>query len=169
MSDQRLPSTVITQQLASKNAELNGAIAVSKLPRLAAALTSADGQAKVKLCFEIDEQRRRRVVAEVSCDVHILCQRCLKPMPLTIDSKVEAVIVANDDAAQQVPREMDPIVAEEGVLDTYQFVEDELLLCLPFTSFHEYNCGVNTNSDEESQLSETHKPFADLANIMNKS
>ncbi len=169
MSDQCLPSTVVTQQLASRNAELSGTIAVSKLPRLAAALTSSEGEASVQLRFAIDDQGRRRVAAEVSCDVQILCQRCLQPMPLAIDSKVEAVLVAHDEAAQQVPRELDPIIAEEGILNTYQFIEDELLLCLPFTSFHEYNCGINAGSGEQSQQSETHKPFADLADIMNKS
>ncbi len=169
MSEQRLPATVITQKLVNQNAELTGTIAVSQLRRLAAVLCSSEGEAKVQLHFAIDDQRRQRVAAEVSCNVHILCQRCLKPMPLTLDSKVEAVLVASDEAAQQVPRQLDAVITEEGILNTQEFIEDELLLCLPFTSFHEYNCGLYAGSDETSQQPERRKPFADLADIMNKS
>ncbi len=169
MSDQRLPSTVITQKLASKNAEFSGTIAVSQLPRLAAALCESEGEVEAQLHFTIDDQKRRRVAAEVSCNVQVLCQRCLKPMPIALASKVEAVLVADDEAAQQVPRQLDPVIAEEGILNIYEFIEDELLLCLPFTSFHEYNCGAAAGSDEASQQSDKQKPFADLANIMNKS
>ena len=169
MSEQRLPSTVITQKLASQDAELSGTIAVSQLRRLAAALCSSEGDANVQLRFAIDDQRRRRVTAEVHCNVHVLCQRCLKSMPLSLDSSLDGVLVDNDEAAQQVPRHLDPVLTEDGVLNIYEFIEDELLLCLPFTSFHEYNCGAAVGSDGASQVSEKRKPFADLANIMKKS
>lgn len=169
MSDHHLPSTAATQKLASQNAELSGTLALLKLDRLAAVLASSEGAANVVLRFAIDEQGRRRVSGTLACELQIFCQRCLKPMPLAVNSKIDAALVADDEAAQQVPRQLDLVVAEDGALDVYRFIEDELLLSLPFTSFHEHECVAIAASGKVSQQPETHKPFADLANIINKS
>ncbi|MGI9288544.1 MAG: YceD family protein [Pseudomonadales bacterium] len=169
MSDHHLPSTVATEKLASQNAELSGTIALSTLHRLVPVLASSEGEANVVLRFAIDEQGRRRVSGTLVCELKIFCQRCLKPMPLAVKSEIDAALVADDEAAQQIPRQLDLVVAEEGVLDVYQFIEDELLLSLPFTSFHEHNCVAIATRGEVSQQPETHKPFADLAAIIDKS
>lgn len=103
----------------------------------------------------------------VSCDLQIFCQRCLAPMPWAVDSDIDAVVVADDQAAQQVPRHLDIAMAEDGELNLYEFIEDELLLSLPFTSFHAHDCIAAEAGDTKSRQSKTHKPFADLANIIN--
>lgn len=167
MSDHCLPSTVVTQKLTSQHAELCGTIALSKLPRLVAVLAGSEGEANVALRFGIDEQGRRRLSGTLQCTMQVFCQRCLNAMPLTVNADLNAALVANDEAVRQLPRELDAVVAKEGLLDIHKFVEDELLLSLPFTSFHEHNCVAGAGTDTVAQQSETHKPFAGLADIIN--
>ncbi len=168
MSDHCLPSTVATQKLTSQHAELCGTIALSKLPRLVAVLAGSEGEANVALRFGIDEQGRRRLSGTLQCTMQIFCQRCLHAMPLTVNADLNAALVANDETVRQLPRELDPVVvAKEGLLDIHQFIEDELLLSLPFTSFHEHDCVAGAGTVTVAQQPETHKPFAGLADMIN--
>jgi uncharacterized protein len=62
----------------------------------------------------------------------LVCQRCLDPMTLDIDEKFELVFVENDQRADELPKQLDPVVLDDnGQIHVVDLFEDELMLHVP--------------------------------------
>lgn len=60
------------------------------------------------------------------------CQRCLEPMSVDIDENFELVFVENDQQAEELPKQLDPVVLDEhGQIHVVDLFEDELMLHVP--------------------------------------
>lgn len=133
----RLPKQVDVRRLVASGTTIEAREPLSSFERLGAMLEGGDGDVEVRLRFFIDEQRLRRIDGEVRAQVKVLCQRCLQPMPVALDSKFAVAVVWSDDEAAQLPRELDPYIAGEEPQDIRDLIEDELIISLPFVSYHE--------------------------------
>ncbi len=142
----------------------------SRMPRWLEALQEP-GPIEVDLSFDWGEQKRIRVQGSISAQGKLQCQRCLGDMPLSLTVDVDAAVVFSEEAAAQLPAELDPWMGEGEQLDLLQQIEDELLLALPMMPVHEqescpgeshYSTGGNT------QKSTGKKAFAQLADLVKK-
>lgn len=101
--------------------------------------------------------------------VHLTCQRCLQPMPLTLDVDRTIRFVPGEDEAAQLDEELEEdVLALPRTLDLLSLVEDELILALPIVPMHEtcpqplsFNAEAATDSDTIED--ERPNPFAALA------
>ena len=123
------------RRLALADQTLDGQLYLWQLPRTKAAI-QADGDrvVDVELRFSEDSQRRVRVAGKATAAVALECQRCLEPFETTVSADIAGVIVTDDDAAASVPRDDEPIMAEEGILDVHALIDDEMLLALPLVA-----------------------------------
>lgn len=138
MFDEPLPKESDVRKLALKQTLFELSFEAKHLTRFASTTEKDQAAVIVDLKFDLDEQRRYRLRGTVDCDTAVICQRCMESMPLQIHCDVDIVIVYDDVEAKQLSRDVEPLVVADGELvDLEEVVEDELLLNMPFTVFHE--------------------------------
>lgn len=149
MTHGALPHTVEVRTLAAREVVVEGALDADRMPRLSAAIVSAESPARVLARFRRDEEGRYILDLAVDMPVAVACQRCLAPMPLALASHSQLAALWSDDQAEQLPARYDPLVTDAET-DLWQVVEDELLLALPAFSYHEdAACGAATGMQQE--------------------
>lgn len=143
MSSTPLPRQVDIRKLIAAGAEISAHEPLEKFARLAAMLAKDDGlearnnEVDVKLHLYVDEAHIRRIDGEVRAEVSVLCQRCLRPMRLPIDSSFAVGVVWSDDDSSRLPKYLEPCIVGEGLQDIRDLIEDELILCVPYASYHD--------------------------------
>ncbi len=138
MFDEPLPKQADLRKLTSSGANFRSHLDVANFPRLANAVYEGQGQVDIDLHFGIDEQHIRYIAGSVNCETSVICQRCLEPVSINFGSDMFLGIVWSEEKAKHLPISMDPlIVVENELVDLNDVVEEELLLGLPFVSFHE--------------------------------
>lgn len=122
------------RRLATRQGRVSGDVELSDLPRVMAEMADAacrDKSVAVDLGFDEDAQRRVYVKGTIETTLRLECQRCLRLFDAPMHVDVRGVVVANDDAAANVPREDEPVLADGDMLDLHELVADELLLAMP--------------------------------------
>jgi uncharacterized protein len=94
------------------------------------------------------------------------CQRCLQPMPVSLEIDRSFLFVHGEDAAAQLDADSeDDVLALTRALDLGELIEDELLLALPIVPRHEA-CPVPLPVRPNDPLAdEKPNPFAVLAGL----
>ncbi|MFK7996983.1 MAG: YceD family protein [Granulosicoccus sp.] len=60
------------------------------------------------------------------------CQRCLEPMDVDIDEPYELVFVENEEKAESLAKQLDPVILDEhGHIHVVDLFEDEVILHVP--------------------------------------
>ena len=131
----------------------------------------SNGDVEVKLHLYVDESGTKRIDGEVRADVAVLCQRCLQPMRLPIDSTFAVGVVWSDDEAPRLPKHLEPYIVGEGPHDVRDLIEDELILCVPYASYHDnedcagdYRQAV-VEQVQEAEVEEKPNPFKVLEQL----
>lgn len=137
MLNDPLPRQVDVRKLVAAGASISAREPLASFGRLCAMLESDGGSVEVLLRFFVDEQGLRRIDGEVRTQVQVMCQRCMQAMPLDIDSRFEVAVVWSDDEAQHLPRQLDAYAVGEEPQDVRDLVEDELIISVPYASYHE--------------------------------
>ncbi|MEN9501967.1 MAG: hypothetical protein RI964_1252 [Pseudomonadota bacterium] len=133
----RLPVEVNPFRLVEQRKCLTGILPSKQMPRLADVALEGSEDVSVKLEFVrsphglpmIDGYVRGRVVLE--------CQRCLQPVQFLLDAPIHVALTTfqSDDRAEQ--EGLESWLVEDERLFIQDFVEDEILLALPFVAKHE--------------------------------
>ncbi|HEX7764359.1 MAG TPA: YceD family protein [Cellvibrio sp.] len=139
-SHKALPRQADPRKFAQQGVSLEGIIPTSELPRIVEATESSEGEVQVKLEFKLSEEGRRVVVGHAHADMVLICQRCLEPVTVPVESDISLGIVWDEEAAAKLPPHFEPWIAGEGMADLYDMIEEELLLSLPAVAYHEEPC-----------------------------
>lgn len=150
-SHKALPRQADPRKFAQQGVSLEGFIPVSELPRILEATEGSEGDVQVTLAFNISEEGKRVVTGQAHADMVLICQRCLEPVTVPIDSNISLGIVWDEEAAEKLPPHLEPWIAGEGMADLYDMIEEELLLSLPAVAYHQEPC-------IDSQLYSSGKP-----------
>lgn len=132
-----LPNQVDVRKLAVNHSLITAEVSVSSLPRYADLLADQTGTVQAKLQFYTDEQHRRRVDGALKAKVNVICQRCLEPMPLLVDTQFTLGIVWSEGDSKRLPDDIEPLIVAEELVDLADIVSEELILCFPHVSFHD--------------------------------
>ncbi len=139
-SNKVLPRQGDPRKFAQHGVSLEGVIPVSELPRVLDATEDSGSEVQVKLEFTISEERKKVVIGSANADLALVCQRCLEPVTVPVESNISLAIVWDEDAAKALPERFDPWITGEGMADLYEMIEEELLLSLPAVAYHEEPC-----------------------------
>ncbi|MDI3326243.1 YceD family protein [Pontibacterium granulatum] len=166
MSYRPLPKKVDPRKLAERGVRIEGLITPKDLPRLLTLLCSDEGELKVSLDFDVDEQRFRTIQGSAEGNVYMTCQRCLEPVEVAAEATVNLAVTLNEDQVKQLPRVYDPLLLEEEEVELASMIEEELILSLPQFAYHD-DCSVQTSFGEEETTQSTDKPnpFSVLAEL----
>jgi uncharacterized protein len=128
------------RKFAQQGVTLEGFIPVSELQRIVDATETADGEIQVKLEFSISEEGKRAVAGHAFAELSLICQRCLEPVSVPVESDISLAIVWDEEAAKALPQHFEPWIVGEGTADFYDMIEEELLLSLPAVAYHQEAC-----------------------------
>ena len=105
----------------------------------------------------------------VEAQVSVACQRCLKPLELTLADDIRLALVQDEEAAAKLDGEIEPWIEAEYRLDPANIVEEQLLLAMPLAAYHDQNeCQIelpSSNADEAVSAERDQNPFAILKEL----
>ena len=165
-------------KLADTRAEFEFAIPVGELPGIPTELSVADEPVRVVLRF-MREQGTAVANVEVHASLKPLCQRCLAPMNMDVDSSSHVALIEHESAADTVPGEMETFLAEDGRCDLAALAAEELLLALPVVPRHAPGEGCEADAVASAEPTaagaqappvehDTQRPFADLRALLER-
>lgn len=145
-----------------------GTIALGDLVRLTSMLKSDESEIAVRFRISSGEYDVAVVKGHVEAALAIECQRCLKPVEMTVDLDFTLLVDATDELVKDSG--LDTVYSEEGAIDIFEVIEDELILGLPLVALHE---GGSCNeywqvSDDIPEEPERENPFLVLEKLKTK-
>ena len=150
-----------------------GVLPVAELPRLVEALADDRGDVTYRLDFEQDGLGGPQLHVVLSAGLSLECQRTLESFvyPARVDTRLG--LLADEQDADALPGECEPLLLEGGALSPRRVIEDELLLALPLVPVKpgsEIMQGEWTTPGDPPQDAErdepTTRPFADLRKLL---
>ena len=151
----------------SRNGYFEGKIPLAQLERLRGLLhaQSADCGESVSVRFEFvrNEFDVPTVAGRLETTRILECQRCLEPMEAPIALEFGVMVDADDSVLQESGQ--DSIDSDDGYIDLFALVEDELILAVPLVAKHnDRSCNEHWPvADTETQTRDN--PFAVLAQL----
>ena len=173
MTEAPLPKRIDAFKLVEVNQQLKGKIESNKLTRLVDSTRSLDDYIECEVEFGRDEERLRTLTGKCSAGVVMECQRCLGDVRFEISAEFRLGLVFNDDQAKALPKRLEPVeLDEEGRLDLWDVIEDELLLNLPDFPMHPQDecqaLKIEPQEDIAAEETERPNPFDVLAQLKQK-
>ena len=152
----------VTSEL-GRRADYRGSIPLGSLKRLADQLLNADGEVRVGFEFVKNRFDAALIRGHLATELQVECQRCLESMTQQRDQSFELLIDASD--ADDEAFGLDSVNTEDGYLDVFTVIEDEIILSLPIIMMHEESsCNRYWQPETESvTAAEKDNPFAVLA------
>jgi len=195
-SNHRAPLVIDGLTLARTGAECNYQFRDQRFERLTGLVVSDQPALDVTLRMGL-LQGKPFVRGQLQGAVELICQRCLRPMPLLLDESFELLVcgagevIADFDDEQEVEHrlaEIDEWVADPTRMDVIELVEEQVILALPLVPKHddERACSVflaaaataggKRLSEELGERIEIgtdvsegrRRPFANLRDLLNK-
>jgi len=136
------------------------------MPRLAPLLTDRSGETVYRLAFQRDAEGRAVIRGEVAAALRLVCQRCLEPVDVPVDSRFTLGVVTGLEEERLLPEDYEGLTVTADTLVPRDIVEDELLLSVPAVPRHAGPCNPGLEKlDDETQTGSTKRdnPFAGLA------
>lgn len=131
-----LPESIDPWHAVGQGRRFAGSVGVVQLPRVSELLAKPVGLVRFELEFFRDSCRRHCVRGWVRACLWLVCQRCLKPVEVVVDSTLLLVLVRDYDEVARLPDEYDPLMVSDASLYLLEVVEDEILLGLPHIPLH---------------------------------
>ncbi len=169
-----LPETINPSRLALSQVEISGDIKVKKLTRLSELLASDDAVLHCKVGCDKDEQQRLMISGSINATLQMYCQLCLEPMQVELVQDFKLLVVSDDDQANEVLENYEPIEINNDRLQLKQLFEDEAILALPVAPSHDVDLDClqhKSFAGVESSVKqvESKQPFANLKSLMEQS
>jgi uncharacterized protein len=163
-----LNKPVDLRKLASKGGQIRTKLPVAVLPRFHGALADMQGEVDVLLDFGRDDQGVLYIKGSVATAVNVICQRCVQAMLIEIKSDVALAMAWDEERARNLPGEYDPVIVGEEPVDVRDIIEDELLLAMPFVSYHdEKHCSGHSSYSVGDKVEEVRATEAKKENPFN--
>jgi uncharacterized protein len=165
------------RKLADARATLDLEIPVAELPGLPGEIISGGGQVHAHLQFG---REQGFMVAQVAlrAQLQLICQRCMGPMPVPIETNSPVLLVESEADAEAAPVEWETYLAAEGRLSIAALAAEELLLALPVVPLHSDSdaCQAAAGRPAAARDAEpvaqpaaaTVRPFADLRALLDR-
>ena len=157
------------QKEVARNGYFEGEIPLSDLTRLDGLLhhgtnSGHDGSIVVQFEFLRNELGTAKLVGKLQASLELECQRCLESLCLPLRQDIELAIDADDDLLRDGSTET--IFSEDGYIDIYSVIEDELILALPLVALHEdTDCNEHWPAADRARSETRQNPFAVLRQL----
>jgi uncharacterized protein len=160
------PDWINPIKAAQARREFAGSMALAKMARLRDVLAEpGDLEIDFQIAFGLDEHGQVRAEVRVSGTVPLVCQRTLRPYAHQVESRSVLGLVADEQAAEALPEDYEPLLVADGRIRLEDLVCEEILLGLPLVPRAPDSRPIGNGRPVEA---ETYKPFAGLAELAAK-
>ncbi len=149
----------------SRNSHFEGQIDVADLSRLGELLANSESTIEMQFEFRVSDYDVPMLSGEIQTSLQMECQRCLQAMETPLQLIFKLLVDAPDDVIRE--SSLDTVYSEDGLIDLFEVVEDELILALPLVSMHE-NGSCNKHwqvSDNDREPVARENPFSVLKDL----
>ena len=144
-SIQRLPVEVDPFRLVEQGRLFDGRIPLSDFKRvsellfkpLSKGVKGKQTLVNVHLEFTRTDTKLPVIKGTINADLEMVCQRCLEAKKESLAVSFEVVLVSNDEQAERLQEGYDTWLVEDQLLFVNDFLEDEMLLAVPFVVAHD--------------------------------
>lgn len=154
--------------LVEQKESLIGRMTLVKMPRLKSLLGDENGSVDYRLDFGRDEQGQAYIEGEISAGLTLICQRCMSPVDVPLQNKVNIGIVADKTEAERLPRHFEPLIIVDSLISLPSLIEDEVLLGLPMAPAHKIDQCPSRQLIKDHTATK-HNPFEALKDLKLKS
>jgi uncharacterized protein len=177
MSANTFPAQIEPFKWAEQGFSWSGSLPIARFPRIASETVPSAVALSVHVDCRLfmDQRRFVQLQAQLSATVPLMCQRCLTPVDMPIDTTVDLVLLSDAKYAERLDEDADFVIlseeqvvhggADSDLIDLLALLEDELLLSLPLAPRHDH-CDYTVPVVEiEEEPAERENPFSVLANL----
>ena len=160
-----LPAIVVPKKLLKNKSALQGFFDNHQLERVNDTFCTVIGKVDVDIKLESEDKDRIRLSGTVSCELELVCQRCLNSFSYPLEIGMRTMLADEESMVNEKTRFDDwPILGDE--LNLLNLIQDEILLGLPTAPTCETACSENgiMPSNGEMQRSENN-PFEVLRQL----
>lgn len=153
------------QKEVSRGGYYQGKIDLGDLVRLSEFLLSDQAKITVEFGFNQSDYDTPIVQGRLKANLAVECQRCLEAMEIPLQFDFNLLVDADDDIVAE--SSLDTVYSEDGTIDLFEVVEDEIILGLPLVTMHE-NVACNEFWQAQEQGTEQatkENPFSVLAKL----
>lgn len=168
----QLPARFNPAELARSGRANHITLPVSHFSRFAAILADDSGDVTIEASFSWTEDKLLVASGTLGSQVKMTCQRCQRMMSAELSSDFSLVFVADEEKAEDLPENLDPVIIGEGdEIGVIEFIEDELILQIPSRVVHqdESECDpavIAALAGGKESPAKTHNPFKGLDKLM---
>ncbi len=155
MMKTNIPEYIKFEQAKSQDLNINGLLPIKALPRLLDALPHGGSDVHVEIHSDIDVNKRLVLNTQFKVSAGLDCQRCMDAYQHPIVSQLQFLPIFNEEQMELLAPEQEPLLLEDGKINLFKMIEDELLLSLPIIPLHpSADCSVKleTISPKASQF-----------------
>ena len=149
---------------------VEGRLPLAALTRLGDSLVDAEGEVRFCLDFDQDALRVPYVELRIDAELPLLCQRSLQRFlfPVKIVQRLGLIREEADEAG--LPEGYEPLLMPaDGMLQTAELVEDELILAVPVMPTKPGTEAMEGDWPADETEQQQANPFAALSALKNKS
>jgi uncharacterized protein len=134
----KLPELIDPIYSVNHNKHFMGRVNQARLKRLAEMVLSTDHDVEVQLEFYYDKVLRfPAFVMKLKTNLNLQCQRSLKPFDYPVETEVKGIFTESMALIDDLPADIEVYDLEEGKVSPLEWIEDELLLCVPIAPINE--------------------------------
>lgn len=158
-----IPEHINPFRFAEQQVELQGAIRISDLQRLATSLSKPDGDVEVDIHFGVDDHGIVFFKGHLETKVWLQCQRCMELFKYQIVTDFVTGVANSEEKAESFPESYDTVIANDNLVAIRNVVEDELILSLPLVPKHEEGeCEIHLPYKDSGWDTDERNPFVVL-------
>ena len=172
MSPQQLPEQIIPFKLARQRRLLQGVLKLDTMARLTGLLAEGGGSVDVDLQFDVDTQGISHMRGQLVAQVSLICQRCMEPVAVSLQSEVAVGFALNEERVVAMPESYEAYLLTDETVVLSELIEDELILAIPIVAAHPQQSCQPWFEKQQEELSvieedvpEKKSPFAVLASL----
>ena len=151
----------------ARSGYFEGLIPISELERLTGLLhPDSDllgGSISVRFEFVRNEYDLPAVTGRLQSTLLLECQRCIEPMEVPLELDFNLMVDASDSILRA--SSLDSIDSEDGYVDIFDVIEDEMILAVPLVALHEDTACNRFWPAAENSPETGDNPFAVLAQL----
>ncbi|WP_042143952.1 MULTISPECIES: 23S rRNA accumulation protein YceD [unclassified Pseudoalteromonas] len=156
MQKVKIPVKINPAKSAQHELSYDGFIEQTEFSRLGKALKALVGQIEVKIHCKEDHQGLVVISGNVKTKALILCQRCNDDLGLDLEMSFAYSPIKMGAESEDLPERYEPVeLDEDGEIDIYSLLEDELILMIPIVPKHdETSCHYSEEAQSFGEIDE---------------
>jgi uncharacterized protein len=161
----QLPKTIKLFNFAKKEVNFFGKYKISNVPRVSDLARNIEDYLNVNLSFHLENGKTPCVKGIIDSKIVLDCQRCLDVLDLDLKVLFNLAFVRYESQAVGLDKVYEVyVLGENDELDTLDLISDEILLSLPMSPTHEFDCNLKVDPKIKVEKAREN-PFDVLKNI----